>query len=64
MAGVYPGIACLCMMAAEKVIRKSIKEKYYEFENITNGRQFSQEEIITQLNKKRKQYEKECAEIY
>src|SRR6186713_3481840 len=25
MAGVYPGIACLCMMARNKISRKSIK---------------------------------------
>jgi hypothetical protein len=40
--------------------KHSIKNEYYNFDGITNGRIFSQKQIIEQLNKKRKQYELEC----
>ena len=39
--------------------KKSIKEKYYNFNGITDGRIFNQREIMEQINKKRKQYELE-----
>lgn len=35
------------------------KEKFYDFEGISDGRMFSQKEIIRQLNKKRRAYQKE-----
>jgi hypothetical protein len=31
MAGVYPGIACLCMMAAEKIIGRNVRRILYAF---------------------------------
>ena len=40
--------------------KKSYRENLYEFENISDGRMFNQEEIIKQLNKKRREYELEC----
>jgi hypothetical protein len=45
--------------------KPSVKSDYTKFnENITDGRMFSQEEIIKQLNEKRRQYEKECEITY
>jgi len=38
---------------------QSSREKFYDFDGITDGRMFSQKEIIRQLNKKRRIYEKE-----
>lgn len=39
---------------------KSVKNEYYNFNGVTNGRIFSQNQIMKELNKKRKQYELEC----
>lgn len=41
--------------------KHSIKNEYYDFNGITNGRIFSQKEIMKELNRKRKQYEVEAA---
>lgn len=41
--------------------KHSIKNEYYDFNGITNGRMFSQKEIMKELNRKRKQYEVEAA---
>lgn len=38
---------------------KTSREKFYKFDNVSDGRMFSQKEIIKQLNKKRRIYEKE-----
>jgi hypothetical protein len=40
--------------------KHSIKNKYYNFDGITDGRIWSQKEIMNQINQKRKQYELEC----
>jgi hypothetical protein len=40
--------------------KHSIKAKYYDYGGITDGRMFSQEDIMREINKKRKQYELEC----
>lgn len=40
--------------------KQSVKSEYYNFDGITNGRIFSQTEIMKELNKKRKQYEIEA----
>lgn len=56
-------IAIEGFLTKNSIGQASSKSKYYEFDgiDINGGRQFSQEEIIKQLNKKRRQYEKECA---
>lgn len=38
----------------------SVKAQYHNFDGITDGRMFSQQDILKELNKKRKQYEIEC----
>lgn len=48
-------------LTKESFGKPSVKTQYQEFDGITDGRMFDQEEIIKQLNKKRRQYEKECA---
>jgi hypothetical protein len=40
--------------------KHSVKSEYYDFNGITDGRIFSQKQILEELNKKRKQYESEC----
>jgi len=40
--------------------KQSIKNEYYDFGGITDGRMFSQKEIMKELNKKRKEYNNEC----
>jgi hypothetical protein len=40
--------------------KHSVKSEYYDFGGITDGRIFSQKQIMKELNKKRKQYEAEC----
>lgn len=39
--------------------KQSVKNDYYNFDNITDGKMFSSEQIIKELNNKRKQYELE-----
>jgi len=38
------------------------RDKFYDYDKIDDGRMFNQKEIIKQLNKKRRQYEKEYAQ--
>lgn len=40
---------------------KTKREKFYKFDTISDGRMFSRKDIIKELNKKRKEYEKECS---
>jgi hypothetical protein len=40
--------------------KQSVKSEYYNFDGISNGRIWSQKQIMQELNKKRKQYELEC----
>jgi hypothetical protein len=40
--------------------KQSVKSEYYDFGGITDGRIFSQKQIMGELKKKRKQYEAEC----
>lgn len=47
-------------MTKDSFGKHSIKNEYYNFDGITDGRVFSQKQIMQQLNKKRKQYELEC----
>lgn len=42
--------------------KHSVKSEYYNFSGITNGRIWSQKQIMQELNKKRKQYESECVQ--
>jgi len=42
--------------------KKSVKNEYYNFDGVTDGRMFSQKEILAELNKKRKQYNEECVQ--
>ena len=37
----------------------SSRKKFYDFDGISDGRMFNQKEIMQQLNKKRRDYEKE-----
>jgi hypothetical protein len=41
--------------------KQSIRTEYYDYGGITNGRMFSQKQIMEELNRKRKQYEVEAA---
>ncbi len=41
---------------------KTSREKFYDFGGVSDGRMFSQKDIIKMLNKKRREYEKECHE--
>ena len=49
-------------LTKESIGSKSIKAKYYNFDGISNtdGKMFTDKEIIQQLNKKRREYEEEC----
>jgi hypothetical protein len=40
--------------------KHSVKSEYYDFGGITDGRMFSQKQIMNEINKKRKTYEQEC----
>lgn len=40
--------------------KPSVRNQFYDFNGITDSRIFSQKQIMNILNKKRKQYEKEC----
>jgi hypothetical protein len=55
-------IFVLGYLTKESFGKQSIKSKYYNFDGISNtdGQMFSQKEIITQLNNKRREYEAEC----
>lgn len=39
---------------------KTSREKFYDFGGVSDGRMFSQKDIVKMLNKKRREYEKEC----
>jgi hypothetical protein len=41
---------------------KTSRDKFYDFDGVSDGRMFSQKDIIKMLNKKRRDYEKECHE--
>jgi hypothetical protein len=43
-------------MTKNSIGNKSIKEKYYNFDGITDGRTVTDKQIIKELNRKRKQY--------
>ena len=47
-------------LTAHSFGKHSVKTDYYNFNGISNGRMFSEKEIVKELNKKRKQYESEC----
>ena len=55
-------IFILGYMTTHSFGKKMSRDKFYDFDKITDGRMFSQKDIIKMLNKKRKQYEKECHE--
>lgn len=49
-------------LTKESMGKRSIKAKYYNFDGISNtdGKMFTDKQIIEQLNKKRREYEEEC----
>ena len=51
----------LGFMTNSSIGKKSSKEKFYDFGHITDGKMFSQQDIMKVLNQKRKNYEMELA---
>lgn len=53
-------IFVLGFMTKHSFGKHSVKNEYYDFGGITDGRIFNQKQIMNELNKKRKEYEQEC----
>ena len=52
-------ISIIGYMVSHNFGKVSDREKFYNFDNITDGKMYDQKEIIKQLNDKRREYEKE-----